>query len=128
MVMKTKKQIEKEGFKVIFTNGTGNGGQKRNRTYSCAVVTHEETGLSQRCDDTTSANRNMKLAYERIEVMLKDQKKCDTAKKLNERRQEAMSRGNIRTYDYKRGVVKNHLTGKEASLKKVINGDIELIQ
>lgn len=61
--MLTKKQIEAKGFEVRFTNGTGAGGQKRNRTYSVAVVKHLASGLKRMCDSTRSANKNMNMAY-----------------------------------------------------------------
>jgi len=125
--MLTKQEIIKQGYSVQFTNGTGKGGQKRNRTYSCAIVRHEESGTEKRCDDTRSANKNMNLAYEWIEAELKNQKENDLEARLNEYRKEAIAKGTIRTYDFKRGVVKNHLTNKEAPLKKVLNGNIELI-
>lgn len=49
-------------------------------------------------------------------------------KALNEKRQLAIDKGTIRTYDYKRKIVKNHITGKEAILSKVLDGKLDLIQ
>jgi protein subunit release factor A len=123
--MKTKKKIESEGFSVTFTNGTGSGGQKRNRTYSCAVVEYD--GMVRKCDETRSANKNMNLAYNALRSDLNDLKAQKVADKINQDRLASIGQGVIRTYDFKRSVVKNHLTGKEASLRKVLDGHIELI-
>ena len=125
--MKTKKQIEAEGFEITFTNGTGAGGQKRNRTYSVAVVKHIESGISKRNDQTRNANKNMILAYEEIVSKLDNEKQTEYHNKINDIRKQALSKGTIRTYDYKRSIVKNHLNGKEASLKKVMEGDLNII-
>lgn len=125
--MLTKTEIKSKGYNIEFTNGTGAGGQKRNRTYSCAVLTHIETGLVKRCDDGRSALKNMNQAFEDLEKIIKDQKVSKQLKALNEKRQLAIDRGTIRTYDFKRKIVKNHLTGQEAILSKVLNGKLELI-
>ena len=126
--MKNKKQIETEGYKITFTNGSGAGGQKRNRTYSVAVVEHIETGIRKRCDETRNANKNMNIAYEQIKKELNEIERSASEFNLNEARKKAIANGTVRTYDFKRGIVKNHLTGKEANLKKVLNGNVDLIQ
>ncbi len=125
--MKTKKDIVSEGYEVTFTNGTGSGGQKRNRTLSVAVVKHLETGIVQRSDETRIANKNMNLAYQLIKLAIQGQKLTAYENQLNDHRKAVLQKGTIRTYDFKRGVCKNHLTGNEAPLKKVLNGHIELI-
>lgn len=125
--MKTKKQIESLGYKVSFTNGTGAGGQKRNRTYSVAVLVHIESGIKKVCDETRTANKNMNIAFEIIQSKIKDNAKDKLELKINEARKKATARGTIRTYDFKQGIVKNHLTGTKANLKKVMNGNIEII-
>lgn len=126
--MKTKRQIESEGFKVKFTNGSGAGGQKRNRTYTVAVVYHGASGIVKRCDETRVANKNMNIAYNAIMDILRSSKKSDQHEKRNDLRKEIMAKGVIRTYDFKRGIVKSNVTGKEANLKKVLDGKIDLIQ
>jgi len=125
--MKTKKQIEAEGFKITFTNGTGAGGQKRNRTLSVAVVEHISSGESQRCDETRNRDKNMNIAYQKILSALTVNNKIKLEDRLNQRRKEALEKGTIRTYDFKRKKVKNHITKQEAPLKDVLNGKLELI-
>ena len=39
-------------FKSDFKLGSGPGGQHKNRTQSCVVVTHIPTGLNERCQAT----------------------------------------------------------------------------
>lgn len=126
--MLTKKQIEAKGYKVTFTNGQGAGGQKRNRTLSVAVVTYtrgDQTTVTQRCDETRNANKNMNIAYEAIETILNEALTNLYDYNLNELRKEALAKGTIRTYDFKRKVAKDHRSGKEVPLKKLLNGDID---
>lgn len=125
--MKTKKEIEKKGYTVSFTNGTGAGGQKRNRTYSVAVVKHISSGIEKRCDETRNTNKNMNIAFNSIEKELQNLADSEIEERINEFRKQAVEKGTIRTYDFKQGLVKNHITGKKATLKKVLNGNIDLI-
>ena len=60
--------------------------------------------------------------------MLEDEVIKGKVEELNNLRVAFLNRGTIRTYDFKRGKVKNHITGKEAPLKDVLNGDIDLIK
>lgn len=126
--MKTKKQIESEGFSVTFTNGSGAGGQKRNRTYSVAVVKHVLTGYEERCDKTRSANKNMNIAYNDILSKLEEDKVNAGLTKINELRKQAVDNGVIRTYNFKSGTVKDHRTGKKAPLKQILNGKLDLLK
>lgn len=125
--MKTKSQIKAEGFEITFTNGTGAGGQKRNRTLSVAILKHLKSGIIERCDESRSATKNMNIAYKVIIDKLLDIKYTTWLNDLNEKRKLAAARGVIRTYDFKQGIVKNHITKKKAPLKKVLNGQINLI-
>lgn len=125
---KTKKQIISEGFDVSFTNGTGAGGQKRNRTYSVAIVKHINSGITEKCDETRNANKNMNIAYNKILKKIEENKIHQYEKSLNDARKKAIENGTIRTYNFKTGIVKNHLNGKTAPLKKVLNGNLDIIK
>lgn len=122
-----KNQIQKNGFKVTFTNGTGAGGQKRNRTLSVAIVEHIATGKIQRCDETRNQKKNMNIAYSRVCDELKKDKENESLEILNEFRKKSKENGTIRTYNFQRNEVKNHVTGKVAPLRKVLDGKLELI-
>lgn len=46
--------------------GTGNGGQKRNRTDSAVRLTHLATGAVATCDETRSQHQNRQLALRKL--------------------------------------------------------------
>lgn len=123
-----KKDIEKKGFEVSFFVGSGPGGQHRNRTQSACRIKHTATGITVTNEDTRVQRQNMERAYTAILKQLEDEKQVAIAMRMQQYRKAALDRGRIRTYDFKRGVVKNELTGKEAPLKDVLNGKIELLQ
>ena len=122
-------KIDKNIYKIEVTKGTGAGGQHKNKVETCAVVTHILSGLSEKCEETRYKNKNIQLAYERL--VKKMQKIALDAKleELNEKRRKAIeTNGTIRTYNYQRNTVKDHRTGKTADLKKVLNGNLDLIK
>lgn len=123
-----KKDITKQGFKVEFYVGQGPGGQHRNKTQSACRITHIETGIVVTNDDTRVQRRNMEYAYADINNQLKDQKKVAAAIRMQEYREAALENGRVRTYDFTQGVVRDHRTGKVAPLKKVLNGQLDLLK
>jgi peptide chain release factor 1 len=122
-------KIDKNKFKVEYTRGTGAGGQHRNKVETCVVITHIETGLSEKCEDTRKRNLNEKTAYTRLLNRLKKMKADALHEKLNEKRNKAISEaGIIRTYNFQRNEVKDHRTSKKATLKEMLAGKIDLLK
>lgn len=103
-----------------YTQGKGPGGQHRNRHYTCVTAIHKPTGISCRVDgrnqkaNKREATRLLRLAiskhYEAIEAEEK-KKRRDEKIKDNTR---------VRTYDYTKGIVIDHRTGKTAPIKDVL--------
>lgn len=121
--------IDPKKFRVIFTKGTGAGGQHKNKVETCAVVIHIETGLQEKCEETRYKNKNLKLAYKRLTEKLLSLEKERLHEEKNDKRNEAIeTNGVIRTYNFQRNEVKDHRTGKKANLKKFLNGDIDSIR
>ncbi|KAJ2535194.1 hypothetical protein GGH19_000280 [Coemansia sp. RSA 1807] len=50
--------------------GSGNGGQKINKTSSCVQLMHRPTGTIVVCQDTRSLQQNRKIAYKRLKEKL----------------------------------------------------------
>lgn len=122
------KKIDTNIFKVETKMGSGPGGQHKNRTYSCAVITHIPTGLSEKCEETRYKNKNIELAYERLVKRLQKIALDAKMEELNEKRKAAIvTKGVIRTYNYQRNEVKDHRTSKVANLKKVLDGKLDEI-
>jgi protein subunit release factor A len=121
-------KIDKKIFKVDVTKGTGAGGQHKNKVETCAVVTHIPSGLQEKCEETRSKIKNIETAYKRLVKRLQKIALAKKMEELNEKRREAIkSNGVIRTYNYKQNTVKDHRTGETANLKKVMDGNLKLI-
>lgn len=105
--------------------GSGPGGQHRNKTASCIRLTHLPTGL-QVTIDGRNQHANLRKAKKLLARRLIEAKAEDAAEQRKARRDRAIKDSPvIRTYDYKRKVVKDHRTGKVASLKEVLAGHLE---
>ncbi len=124
----TKKEIEKQGFEVEFYVGSGPGGQHRNKTQSACRIRHVGTGIVVTNDDTRVQRQNMERAFKAITAALADEALVAEAERIQKYRQAALDRGRIRTYDFKAGVVRDHVTGKTAPIKAVLNGKLDLLR
>lgn len=124
-------KINKKDLKIEYTRGTGAGGQHKNKTETCCEITHIPTGIKERCQDSRSKSTNYETALARVTKRIEDLGKKQKHEALNNERKKVFdeSKGNnvIRTYNFQRGEVKDHRTGKIAPVKKVLNGNIELL-
>ncbi len=112
-----------------YTKGKGPGGQHRNKTCSAVRVTHIPTGVTAYVDGRDQ-HKNKRQAIKELEKRLV-QKKRDrlAAEKKAIRDHKIHNTETVRTYDFSRGVVKDHRTKKTASLKNIlIKGRIDLLQ
>lgn len=124
-----KMKINKDVFNVEYTRGQGAGGQHKNKTETCVVITHIPSGLQERCEDQRSRNQNEKIAYSRLVKKIVALTKQKQHQQLVEKKNEMMEKaGRIRTYNYQRNEVKDHRSGKTAPLNKVLNGNIDLLK
>lgn len=105
--------------------GSGPGGQHRNKTASCIRLTHKPTGI-QVTIDGRNQHANLRKAKKLMVQRLAEAKDSARAKDRKARRDAAIKDSPvIRTYDYKRKVVKDHRSGKVAPLKDVLAGYLE---
>lgn len=112
---------------IVYTRGSGPGGQHKNKVETCVVVTHMPTGLSIRCQDTRSKIQNLKLAKVRLseKIVKFEQDKIQVKKK--ERRDELVKNSKvIRTYNFNRNEVYDHRTKTRYDLKKFMRGEIDM--
>jgi protein subunit release factor A len=120
-------------FKVVYTKGSGPGGQHRNKVETACTITHIPTGMTQSCQSTRSKLKNYELALKTLKSKLVALEEAKKHESLNKLRADAVfddSTGSlvIRTYNYKRNEVKDHRTGKKANLQVVLDGKIDLIK
>ena len=126
-------KFEDKDFKVVYTKGSGPGGQHRNKVETACTITHIPTGMKQSCQSTRSKSKNYELALKTLKSKLAAIEKSDKHNRLNKVRANAVydtSNGSlvIRTYNYKRNEVKDHRTGKTANLQQILDGDLELLK
>ena len=120
--------IPKDDLKIERIRGKGPGGQHRNKTSSCVRVTHIPSGTVVVIDGRKQ-HQNLAVAMREIEHRLARQKAVAKAAAKKCRRDKVIHDATtIRTYDYKSGVVRDHRSGKCASIKDVLGkGRIELL-
>ena len=120
--------MNKSEYTVRYTRGSGPGGQHKNKVETCVVLTHTETGLQERCQDTRSRERNLNLAIsglkKKVMAHYNDIQAKDKYKAHRERIDQAKT---IRTYNFKTMQAINHRSKRKADLKRVLDGDINLI-
>lgn len=120
-------------FKATFTKGSGPGGQHRNKVETAATVTHIPTGMVQKCQASRSKQTNYETALSILKsklIAIENEAKHNALNGIRKASIFDTTNGSnvVRTYNFKRGQVKSHKTGKTADLDKVLNGHIELIQ
>ena len=60
-----------------FRKGTGNGGQKINKTSSAVRVFHAETGITVNCMESRSQSVNRKIALHKLRLRIAARIRCD---------------------------------------------------
>lgn len=122
-------KINKKDIKIETMRGQGSGGQHRNKTDSCVRATHLPTGISVIIDGRNQ-HQNKKKALKELERRLVELKEEERAAVKKEHRDYKIhNTERIRTYNYDKGIVVDHRTGKKASLKEVLGkGRLDLLQ
>jgi len=103
------------------------GGQRANKTETNVRLTHIPSGITVTVNGR-SQSRNKKRALIMLQHKLEQAEENKKAKGKKEARDKSLKDGVIRTYNYKRNEVIDHRTGRKADLKKVMNGELDLIK
>ena len=53
--------LKEEDLEEKFVRGSGNGGQKVNKTSNCVFIKHKPTGMTVKCHQTRSLSQNRKV-------------------------------------------------------------------
>jgi len=118
--------LKESDVDIVATRGTGNGGQKRNKTSSCIVVTHKRTGLVVRCDNERSQHQNKFLALSIMEAKLKLQANTQHTNGINDARRNQIGAGERsekrRTVRCQHNVVVDHITGRRWTVVEYMQG------
>lgn len=115
--------------RIEYTKGTGPGGQRKNKVLTACRVTHLPTGL-QAYADTRSQHQSQKKALKELQKRFRQMQDDKKAEQKKSRRDHAIrNTETIRTYDFSRGVVKDHRSDKTASLKNILQkGRLDLLR
>lgn len=120
--------LDKRDVRVIFSKGSGPGGQNKNKVVTCVELRHEPTGISVRIDGR-SRKDNEDVAWAELEKRLNDLSARDNSRKNADIKRGQIGISNrankIRTYNEKMGIVINHLNDKTITFRDLYKGNIE---
>lgn len=128
--VQNQESIPESDLKVEWYSGTGAGGQHRNKHQNSCRMTHIPTGTV-----ATAQCRSRQNSYEQAYKSIKqtvDEKLSilyNTSIASDRKNQvgSGMRGDKIRTYRFQDDVVKDHLSDKTASVKKVLSGNFDLL-
>jgi peptide chain release factor 1 len=112
------------------TRDTGPGGQHRNKTESCVVMTHLPTGLQAKAAGRCQ-HHNRREAREvleaRVHAHLAGQALANRAQARKAQTGSGQRGDKVRTYRSQDDTVSDQRTGKRARLRDVLAGKLELL-
>ena len=120
--------LQRDDVDMRFTRDTGPGGQHRNKTDSCVVLTHKATGLSVKVDGRDQ-HANRREAFHTLEVRLAQLQAAQAHLARNAQRTRQVGSGErgdkVRTYRTQDDRVTDHRTDRVARLTKVLQGELQ---
>jgi peptide chain release factor 1 len=124
-------KIDMDELRIETTRGSGNGGQHKNTTDSCVVITHIPTGIKV-VRDGRSQHKNKDEALSEIKERLNVFYQGNHMDKVSKERKGQIGTGNRgsekkRTYNQKMDLVIDHESDKSTSLKQFMKGKLELL-
>jgi peptide chain release factor 1 len=125
-----KISVEDKDLRIEWYSGTGAGGQHRNKHQNSCRITHIPTGIvaTAQCRSRENSLAEAKQAIiERVDNKSKIQYNNEVAYDRKQQVGSGMRGDKIRTYRFQDDVVKDHITDKTASVKRVLSGNFELL-
>ncbi len=123
-------EIRPDEIRIETTRGSGAGGQHKNVTDSCVIITHYATGIKV-VRDGRNQHKNKEDALNEIKRRVNDFYRTGHIDDSVEQRREQIGKGDRtdkrRTYRVKDVMVIDHITNKTARLKDILRGKIELL-
>ena len=128
VIEKGKFKLKNNDISIKYSRGSGPGGQHRNKTDSCVLMTHIPTGITARIDGR-SQHQNKEVAREILESRVLQAKEEKLYSKMDKDRRNKIGSGQrgdkIRTYRVRDNIVIDHKSNKKISLRKVLSGKLE---
>lgn len=123
-------QLLDRDIRIETTRDTGPGGQHRNTTDSCVVMTHIPTGIKAKAA-ARSQHENRRTARAVLESRVAEHYasiKNGAANKIRHDQVGSGMRGDkVRTYRERDDIVTDHRTENKARLSLILRGDLELM-
>ncbi len=123
--------IDPRDLEESFTRGSGKGGQHRNKTDSCVILTHTPSGIMVRVDGGRSQHFNRQTAMGVLRARLKAAGTDRRTKDRNNNRRRQIGGGargdKVRTIAIQRDTVHDHGTGKTMKAKAYLRGNLSLL-
>lgn len=117
-------------IRVETTRDTGPGGQHRNTTDSCVVMTHIPTGIKAKAA-ARSQHENRRTARELLEARVAEHFHATQNHAVNHLRKAQVGSGmrgdKIRTYREKDDTVTDHRSGRKCRLTDILDGKLEAL-
>lgn len=125
-----EKQYNTADFNISWFSGTGAGGQHRNKHQNSCRITYLPTGqvATAQCRSRVNSMEQAKAAL--MLQLINGDRFAQSISIATDRKEQVGSgmRGDkIRTYRFQDDVVKDHNSGKTASLPKVMRGNFDLL-
>ena len=119
--------INEKDVDMRFTKDTGPGGQHRNKTESCVVLTHRPTGISvkaaERCQHANRRNAWITLR-ERVSEHYGNVDNQAVSKERRAKAGSGMRGDKIRTYAVHHHVANDHRSNIKVQWRSIENGDL----
>jgi peptide chain release factor 1 len=122
--------VDEKDMNIEWYSGTGAGGQHRNKHQNSCRITHVPTGIVATAQCRSRENSKAEAVAEIQQRFAQKMEIIYNSSIASDRKQQVGSgmRGDkIRTYRFQDDVVKDHMSNKTASVKKVLSGNFELL-
>lgn len=105
---------------------SGAGGQQQNKHPKNVRITHIPTGVVATIRGR-NFHKNVAMAKKELINRLQQFKDNKIAANKKARRDQKIKEHHvIRTYDFSSGIVKDHRTGRKASIRKIMKGELDI--
>jgi len=125
-----KVEFKDSDFKIEWYSGTGAGGQHRNKHQNSCRITYLPTGQISTAQCRSRQN-SLEQAKETLLQQLQNKVASDSKSAIAIDRKEQVGSGmrgdKIRTYRFQDDIVKDHLTGRNGSVKEVMKGNFDIL-
>ncbi|KAI4835736.1 peptide chain release factor 1 [Plasmodium brasilianum] len=116
----SKNKINSKDMKVTTFRSSKPGGQNVNKIESGVRILHKPTGIQSECQEERTQELNKRIAMKRLILKIQEQKIKDSINLLQNERSKLVKESNrsnrIRTYNFFRGYITDHVTKRKLEL------------